>query len=39
MATSLTAVSQSPYTGAQIAEWLFSQEKATLKMPESARKL
>jgi hypothetical protein len=27
----LTAVSQLPYTGAEIAEWLFHQEKATLE--------
>jgi hypothetical protein len=26
-----TAASQLPYTGAEIAEWLFHQEKATLE--------
>jgi hypothetical protein len=30
-ATTSTAVSQLPYTGAKIAEWLFHQEKATLE--------
>jgi len=30
----ITAVSQLPYTGAEIAEWLFHQEKATLENPE-----
>jgi len=29
-----TAVSQLPYTGAEIAEWLFHQEKATLENAE-----
>jgi hypothetical protein len=28
---SITAVSQLPYTGSEIAEWLFHQEKATLE--------
>jgi hypothetical protein len=27
----ITAVSQLPYTGTEIAEWLFHQEKATLE--------
>ena len=30
-----TAVSQLPYTGAEIAEWLFNQEKATLENAEN----
>jgi len=29
-----TAVSELPYTGAEIAEWLFNQEKATLENAE-----
>jgi len=30
----ITAVSQLPYTGAEIAEWLFHQEKAILENAE-----